>query len=450
VEDHEVRYAKTPAGVYIAFQVVGDGPIDLVYLPGYASNLHWQWELPSYARFLERLSSFSRLILVDRRGTGLSDRFSPEDLPPLEELADDLETVMEVVGSERIALLGTEDGCFVSCMFAATHPDRTEAVALFGMDPGTKDVGLAHPTPERQAFRDEVFRMVDQRWGSRDYARWDMEVSHPSLKDDEPFLSWYQVLLQQGASPTTAKGILRIWFETDLWPVFPTIRVPTLVMHRTGDVLEPLEHAKAAAERIPGARFVELPGDKHYLFEGAEDVAEEVEEFLTGSRHPVEADRVLATILFTDIVGSTERAASLGDRGWRDLLEEHHARVRKQLERYRGREIEVTGDGFLATFDGPARAVRCARAIMDSLDELRLEIRAGCHTGEVELVGDHVRGMAVHIGARVAAMAGPSETLVTSTVKDLVAGSGLGFEDAGEHELKGVPDRRRLFRVVGA
>jgi pimeloyl-ACP methyl ester carboxylesterase len=448
VESPETQYAKTPEGIYIAYQVVGDGPIDLLYLPGYTSNLFWQWELPSYARFLEQLASFSRLILVDRRGTGLSDRFSPQDLPPLEDLADDLVTVMDAVGSERVALLGTEDGCFVCSMFAATHPDRTDAIVLYGMDPGEPGVGLAHPSRDRLAFRDVVFRHVDEQWGTRAYARWDMKVSHPSLVTDEAFLAWYEVFLQLAASPTSAKGMLRIWFETDLWHVFPTIRVPTLVLHRTGDILQPIEHARAAAESIPDARMVELPGDKHYLFEGAEDVAEEVEEFLTGSRHSAEPDRVLATVLFTDIVGSTEKATALGDRGWRELLDQHNARIRRQLERFRGREIDTAGDGFFATFDGPAKAVRCAQAIGASVRDLGVEIRAGCHTGEIELAGSDVRGIAVHIGARLSALAGPSEILVSSTVKDLVAGSGLSFEDAGEHELKGVPDRWRLWRVL--
>jgi len=448
MEIPETRYAKTPEGVYIAYQVVGDGPIDLLFLPGYTSNLFWQWELPSYARFLEQLASFSRLILVDRRGTGLSDRFSPQDLPPLEDLADDLRTVMEAVGSERIALLATEDGCFVCSMFAATHPDRTDAVVLYGMDPGEPGVGLAHPSPERVPFLEELYHQVDEHWGTREYARWDMKVSHPSLIEDDVFLAWYEVFLQLAASPTSAKEMLRIWHEIDPWPVFATIRVPTLVLHRTGDILEPIEHARAAASKIPGARFVELPGDKHNLFEGAEDVAEEVEEFLTGSRHSAEPDRVLATVLFTDIVGSTEKASGLGDRGWRELLDEHNARIRRQLERFRGREIDTAGDGFLATFDGPARAVHCAQAIGASVRELGMEIRAGCHTGEIELASGDVRGIAVHIGARVSALAGPSEVLVSSTVKDLVAGSGLSFEDAGEHELKGVPDRWRLYRVV--
>ncbi|TMK35872.1 MAG: adenylate/guanylate cyclase domain-containing protein [Actinobacteria bacterium] len=448
MERPETRYAKTSEGVYIAYQVLGDGPIDLLYLPGYTSNLFWQWELPSYARFLEQLASFSRLILVDRRGTGLSDRFSPQDLPPLEDLADDLVTVMDAVGSERIVLLGTEDGCFVCSMFAATHPDRADAVVLYGMDPGSPDVGLAQPSPERVPFLEELYRHVDEHWGTRAYARWDMKVSHPSLAEDDIFLAWYEVFLQLAASPTSAKEMLRIWHEIDPWPVFATIRVPTLVLHRTGDILEPIEHARAAAARIPGARFVELPGDKHNLFEGAEDVAEEVEEFLTGSRHSAEPDRVLATVLFTDIVGSTERASRLGDRGWRELLDQHNARIRRQLERFRGREIDTTGDGFFATFDGPARAVRCAQAIGASVRELGMEIRTGCHTGEIELAAGDVRGIAVHIGARVSALAGPSEILVSSTVKDLVAGSGLSFEDAGEHELKGVPDRWRLYRVV--
>jgi len=443
------RYAKTPGGVYVAYQVVGDGPVDLVFLPGYTTNLFWQWELPSYAAFLEQLASFARLILVDRRGAGLSDRFSPEHLPPLEDLADDLISVLDAVGSSRAALLGTEDGCFVSAMFAATHPERAEALILYGMDPGEPGKSLADASPERLAFRSEVFREIDERWGTREYARWDMRVSHPSLVDDEAFLSWYETFLRLSASPTSAKGMMRIWFETDLWPVFPTIRVPTLIVHRTADILQPVGNARAAADRIPGARFVELAGDQHYLFVNGSDIAEEVEEFLTGARHVAETDRVLATVLFTDIVGSTDRAAMLGDHRWKQLLADHDERIRKQLGRFRGREIDTAGDGFLATFDGPARAVRCAQAIVSATRELGLEIRAGCHTGEIELAGSNVRGIAVHIGARVAALAGTCEVLVSSTVKDLVAGSGLIFEDAGEHELKGVPDRWHLYRVVG-
>jgi class 3 adenylate cyclase len=446
----ETRYAKTSAGIYIAYQVVGNGPIDLLYLPGYASNLRWQWELPSYARFLMRLASFSRLIVVDRRGTGLSDRFSPKDLPPLEELADDIQTVMEAVGSERIALFGSEDGCFVCSMFAATHPDRTRSLVLYGMDPGAPDVDLAHPSPERAAFLDELLRQVDEHWGTREYARWDIEVSHPSLIDDEAFLAWYEVLLQLAASPTAAKEMLRIWHQIDPWPVFRSIRVPTIVVHRTGDTLMSIDHAKAASAKIPEGRFVELPGDKHNLFEGADDVADEIEEFLTGSRRAPDADRVLATVLFTDIVGSTKRAAEIGDAKWREVLDVHHSAIRTELDRFRGREIDTAGDGFLATFDGPARAVRCAQAIVSVVRQLGLEIRAGCHTGEIELAGDDIRGIAVHIGARVSALAGPSEVWVSSTVKDLVAGSGLVFEDLGEHELKGVPDRWRIYRAADA
>jgi class 3 adenylate cyclase len=443
----QIRYAKTPSGINIAYQVIGDGPIDLLYLPGYASNLHWQWELPSYARFLTRLSSFSRLIVVDRRGAGLSDRFSPQDLPPLEELADDILTVMDAVGSKKLALLGSEDGCFVCSMFAATHPDRTSSLVLYGMDPGVPDVDLAHPLPERAAFLDELVRRVDEHWGTREYARWDIEISDPSLIDDQAFLAWYEVLLQLAASPTSAKEMLRIWHQIDPWPVFRSVRVPTIVVHRTGDTLMSIEHAKSAAAAIPEGRLVELPGDNHNLFVRASDVADEIEEFLTGSRRAPDADRVLATVLFTDIVGSTKKAAAMGDARWRDVLDVHHSAVRAELDRFRGREIDTAGDGFLATFDGPARAVRCAHAIVSSVRQAGLEIRAGCHTGEIELVGDDIRGIAVHIGARVSALAGPSEVLVSSTVKDLVAGSGLSFTDVGEHDLKGVPGRWRLFRA---
>jgi class 3 adenylate cyclase/alpha-beta hydrolase superfamily lysophospholipase len=439
----EVRYAKTASGVHIAYQVVGDGPIDLVFVPGYAANLQWQWELPSYARFLERLASFSRLIIVDRRGAGLSDRFSPEDLPPLEDLADDLEVVLDAVGSERAALFGAEDGGMICCMFAARRPERTESLVVYGM------AARSHDERRNAAgFWQQLMERVDASWGTPEYARWDLSWSNPSRVDDELLVGWMTVAQRLAASPGTAKAFLELYGNTDVRGLLPAISAPTLVLHRIGDRLSPMENALTASSLVPGAKLAQLEGDDHYWVVGNDDILDEVEEFLTGSRGRVPSDRVLASVLFTDIVGSTDRAAALGDTAWKELLASHDRLLRAELQRFDGLERGTAGDGFFATFDGPARAVRCAWAIEAALQPLQLEIRAGVHTGEVEIDGGDVRGIAVHIGARVAALAGPSEILVSSTVKELVAGSGLVFEDAGEHELKGVPDRWRLYRVI--
>jgi len=437
----DVRYAKTPQGVHIAYQVVGDGPIDLVFVPGYAANLQWQWELPSYARFLERLASFSRLIILDRRGAGLSDRFSPEDLPPLEDLADDLEVVLDAAGSERAALFGAEDGAMICCMFAARRPERADALIVFGM--GTS------VTIETDFWR-ELIERVDTSWGTPDYARWDLSMSNPSRLGDERLIEWLTVAQRLAASPGTAKAFLELYGRTDVRGLLPAISAPTLVLHRVDDRLSPIQSALTTSSLVPGAKLVELEGDDHYWVVGGDDMVDEIEEFLTGSRGRVPSDRVLASVLFTDIVGSTDRVAALGDAAWKELLASHDRIVRSELERFGGVERGTAGDGFFATFDGPARAVRCAAAIGEGLRPADLEIRAGVHAGEVELAGDDVRGIAVHIGARVAALASGSEILVSSTVKELVAGSGLVFEDAGEHELKGVPDRWRLYRVVSS
>jgi class 3 adenylate cyclase len=443
----EIRYARN-GDVALAYQVLGEGPIDLVFFPAFINNLEIAWEDPERARFLRRLASFSRLILMDRRGTGLSDRMAPKDLPPLEVLMDDLAVVLDAVGSERTALFGTSDSACLCAMFAASHPDRVTALSLFAISA----VGVAtedYPWQWTVDEWDEYFRGLQAGWGTRAYADTAVNWFWPSHGDDERYKEWYARFMRQSASPNSVEAIERIWRDIDIRPILPTISVPTLVMSRTDDRVEHVEAGRDAAERIPGARFVELPGADDAPWIGDQDaVLDEVQEFLTGTRHVADVDRILATVLFTDIVGSTERAASLGDGKWGELLSRHHDRVRSELERFRGREIATAGDGFLATFDGPARAVHCARAVAEEVRDLGLEIRAGVHTGEVELDGDDVRGIAVHIGARVGALAGPSEVLVSSTVKDLVAGSGLAFEDAGEHELKGVPDSWRLYRVV--
>ena len=454
----EVRYAKTPDGVSIAYQVVGDGPSDLLFVPGFASNLVWNWQLPSYAHFLRRLSSFCRLIIVDRRGFGISDRFSPEDLPSLEVVADDLGVVLDAVGSERASIFAADEGSQAASLFVATHPERVERLIIYTMDP----MGDFQPwddgfksREEREAFLEAFVADVIEGWGTREFALSHplagLEICGPSLAHDPAAIDWYTALLLLSTSPSGAVAVHRIYFETDAQPILASIRVPTLLLHRVGDQLEPIDASRFMAGVIPGALLIELEGDDHVWFAGDTDsIVDPIQEFMTGARPAQDLDRVLATVLFTDIVGSTEMAARLGDTAWKELLATHDERAKTEIERHRGSYIHTTGDGLLATFDGPARAVRCAQAIAEAVGSLGAEIRSGCHTGEIELAGDDVSGIAVHIGARVAALAGPSEVLVSSTVKDLVAGSGLSFEDAGEHELKGVPDTWHLYRVVSA
>ena len=439
----ETKYARS-GDVHIAYQVVGEGPLDLVYVPGWVSHVELAWEEPTLARFLGRLASFSRLITFDKRGTGLSDRVSDDKLPTLEERMDDLRAVMDAVGSERAAVFGVSEGGNLCALFAATYPERTTALVMFGAFAKriwSPDYPWA-PTPEQ---RQEEHRLVEREWGNL------MDLAHyvPSKIGDEGFASRLATYLRRAASPGAAVALLRMNTQIDIRGVLPTIRVPTLVIHRTGDRDVNVEEGRWLAEQVPRARFVELPGDDHFPWVGDQDVIlDEIQEFLTGVRPAPEVDRVLTTVLFTDIVGSTEWAARLGDRAWKELLERHHSLVRTELARFRGREVDTAGDGFFSTFDGPARAIRCACSIRDGLRQLGIEIRAGLHTGEVELTGDRVRGIAVHIGARVAAAAQPSEVLVSSTVKDLVAGSGIRFADRGAHVLKGIPGEWHLFAAA--
>jgi pimeloyl-ACP methyl ester carboxylesterase len=437
----ETRYAKS-GEVHIAYQVVGDGPIDLVYVPGWTSHVEYQWELPATARAFRRMASFSRLILFDKRGTGLSDRVPEAALPTLEQRMDDVRAVMDAAGSERATLFGASEGGPMCMLFAATYPERTAALILYGSFP-VRTWSPDYPwaiTSEQQAMFEE---MVRADWGKGA----DSAIRIPSA--DERFLEQFATLCRLSASPGAALALLKMNFQIDVRAILPTIRVPTLILHKERDQRVDVGNSRYLAERISGAKFVELPGVDHYMWLGGDDpVTDEIEEFLTGTRHVAEADRILATVLFTDIVGSTERAATLGDRRWRELLDDHHAVVRRELARYRGREVHTTGDGFLATFDGPARGVRCATAIGQALRALGIEVRAGVHTGEIELMVDDVGGIAVHIGARVAAAAGPGEVLVSSTVKDLVAGAGIEFDDRGSHSLKGVPGEWRLFRAI--
>ena len=439
----ETRYAKS-GDVSIAYQVVGQGPPDLVYVPGWVSNVEGNWDEPSYARFLERLASFSRLITFDKRGTGLSDRVPEADLPGLEERMDDVRAVMDAVGSERAAVLGVSEGGPMCALFAATYPERTSALVMYGSY-ARRSPSNDYPWGRSRADQEAHLREIEVGWGGPVA----LAARAPSMMTDDRFVMWWSSYLRQSASPRAVSTLTRMNYEVDVRHVLPTIHVPTLVLHRSGDLVIETGEAQYIAGSVPQGKLVILPGGDHLPWVGDQDaLLDEIEEFLTGVRRGPEADRVLATVLFTDIVGSTERAVELGDRKWRDLLEEHNAMVRRALVRFRGREVDAVGDGFLATFDGPARAIRCARAIADEVRALGLEVRAGLHTGECELVGQDVRGIAVHIGARVAAEAGPGEILVSSTVKDLVAGSGIRFDDRGERDLKGVPGPWRLFAAM--
>jgi len=432
--------------VSIAYRVVGEGTLDLVFVSGWVSNLDLMWEDASYARFLRRLASFSRLILFDKRGTGLSDRVPETDLPTLEARMDDVRAVLDAAGAERAALLGHSEGGPMCLLFAATYPERTNALVLIGTY-ARRLIGEGYPFGATPEAYDAFLAEIADGWGGPV----GLEVRAPSLADDERFRTWWSDYLRMSASPGAALALTRMNGQIDVRPALRTIDVPTLVVHRSGDRALPVEGARYIAERIRDVRLVELPGDDHLPFVGDQDaILDEIEEFLTGARRGAESDRVLATVLFTDIVGSTERAVELGDRDWRDLLDSHHVLVRRELERWRGTELATAGDGFLATFDGPARAIRCACGVRDAVRGLGLEIRAGLHTGECEVRGDTIAGIAVHIGARVAALAAAGEVLVSSTVKDLVAGSGIEFDERGEHDLKGVPGRWQLYSVADA
>jgi class 3 adenylate cyclase/pimeloyl-ACP methyl ester carboxylesterase len=433
----ETRYARA-GDVSIAYQAFGSGRLDLVLLSTFWNQIEHHWELPSFAQALERLGSFARVVMLDKRGSGLSDRVN--GTPSAEERMDDIRAVMDAVGSQRAALLGASEGGTLSALFAATYPHRVEALIIYGSTARWADT-LSEST---LAFMTEYFETA---WGSGDFAA----VIAPTLSEDENFHRWFARLERLTATPGVAQQLARWNAGIDVRAALPAITAPTLVLHRTDDMAAPIEGGRYLAEHIPGARFVELPGDEHYPFVGdVELVVDEIEEFLTGERPRHAIDRALATVLFTDIVDSTRRAAALGDRRWHDLLERHDAVVRRQLERFGGREIKRTGDGFLATFDGPARGIRCAAAIRDALTQLGLEVRSGLHTGECELFNGDIGGIAVHIAARVNGLAGAREVLVSGTVRDLVVGSEIEFAPRGDAELKGIPGRWPLFTVESA
>jgi class 3 adenylate cyclase len=437
------KYAKS-GDMHIAYQVIGNGPLALIFVPGYVSNVEYIWEEPSASRFLRRLSSFSRLVLFDKRGTGLSDRVS--SVPTLEERMDDVRAVMDAAGIPQAALLGVHEGGPMSILFAATYPDPTIALVLYGSY-ARRLSAPDYPFGESEEGVRSRIEAMEREWGGPV----GIEKSSPSVARDDRYREWWANFLRLSASPGAAVMVLRMSAEIDVRPVLPAISVPTLILHRTGDQQVLVENGRYLSKRIASASFVELSGVDHYPWVGdADSIADEVEEFLTGVRQGPEPDRVLATVLFTDIVASTMRAVSFGDRRWRKVLETYHARVRRELVRFRGRELDTAGDGFFAAFDGPARAIRCACRIADIVSDLGIDIRAGIHTGECEVVGEKLGGIAVHLGARIAALASSREVLVSSTVRDLVAGSGIRFESRGAHTLRGIPGEWSLFAVVSA
>jgi pimeloyl-ACP methyl ester carboxylesterase len=435
------RYAKS-GELNIAYQIVGDGPIDLLFAAGWISNVELGWEDPAIAGFYERLAAFSRLILFDKRGTGLSDHVSDEHPPTLEERTDDIRAVLDAVGSERAAVFGVSEGGNMSVVFAATHPSRVRALithAIFAKRVWSPDYPWA-PTPaERGAWLDGL----QSGWGGGDM---DLSVIAPSVANDPLVRAGFARRSRLSVSPNAALALGRMNTDIDIRAVLPVIRVPTLMFHAVGDRDANIEEGRWIAKRIPGARLIELPGGDHVPFYANQDaVVSGVQEFLTGTRPAPEADRFLATVLFTDIVNGTAKAAALGDQRWRALIESHHALVRRELARFRGVEVDTAGDGFFATFDGPARAVRCALEVREALRGLDLEVRAGVHTGECEMIAGKTGGIAVIIGSRVREQAAPGEVVVTSTVRDLTAGSGLRFEPRGAKRLKGVPDEWQIF-----
>jgi class 3 adenylate cyclase/esterase/lipase len=438
----KTEYAKS-GEIHIAYQVIGDGPFDLIMVPGWVSNVELAWENAEYSRFRQRLASFSRLITFDKRGTGLSDRLSESELPDLERRMDDVRAVMDAVDSDHAALMGISEGGSMSVLFAATYPKQTIALIMIGVL--TKGV-WSHdypwaPTPEQ---RQRWFDSIEKDWGGTV----NLESMAPSVMNDPKFKEWWSAYLRQSASPAAAKALSKMNAQIDVRDVLSSIHVPTLILNRIGDKVSDIEEARYIYSKIPGAKLVELPGNDHLPWVGdSKALLDEVEEFLTGTRPFYQGDRVLATILFTDIVSSTRHARNLGDQKWHIILERHNTLIRDKISKFDGREIETAGDGFLVTFDGPARAIRCSCAIRDAVKQLGIEIRAGLHTGEIELIGEKVCGIGVHIASRVLDNASPNEVLVSRTVRDLISGSGINLKEKGVYNLKGIPEEWRLFTV---
>jgi len=431
------QYAKS-GDVHIAYQVFGEGAVDLVFVPGFVSHIENYWDEPSFARWLRRLGNFSRVMMFDKRGTGLSDQVS--ELPGMDQRMDDVRAVMDAVGIERAAIFGISEGGSLATLFAASHPERSQALIIYG--------GFAQFSDwMTQEALESLFQYIDKSWGSGE--GW-LKFA-PTKEGDLAFQQWWGKFERLGASPGAVTTLMRMNSQIDITEILPSVNVPTLVIHRKDDLLVRVEAGRLLAERIPGAKYVELSGADHLPFvgENSDRILDEMEHFLTGETSTPSVERVLATVVFTDIVGSTARAEALGDQAWGDLLDLHDKAVRKELERFRGNEVKWTGDGFLAAFDGPARAIQCALAIVSTVRALGIEVRAGIHTGEVDFVKNDIRGIAVHIASRVADLANGGDVVVSRTVKDLVAGSGIAFQDYGTHELKGVPDQWMLFRASG-
>jgi len=436
----KTKYARS-GDVRIAYQITGNGSFDVVWAPGTMSHLDLDWEIPQRALFFERFGQFCRLVRFDKRGTGLSDR--PVKMATLEERTDDIRAVMDDVGIERANIFGVSEGGSMACLFAATYPQRVNSLLVWGAQ-ARWIASPDHPWGQTQEQHDQMIAMIDNDWPSFEY------ITGPGAgvgKDADPaFIESISRYMRAAANPSAVRAYEQMNGQIDTRPILPSIQAPTLVINRTGDPCANVEAARDMASRIPGAKFKEYPGDSHsMMLDDMETVLSDIQEFITGERPIDSSDRVLATVLFLDIASSTERAAELGDTPWRNLLNSYYAIVRKELARFRGKETNTTGDAFLATFDGPARAVRCALAIALAVRQLGIEVRAGVHTGECELMGDNVGGIAVHTDARIMAKSEPGRVLVSGTVKDLVSGSRINFQDCGVHQLKGIPGEWRLF-----
>ena len=434
----KTQYAKS-GDVHVAYQVFGEGDVDLVFVPGFVSHIENYWDEPNFARWLRRLGSFTRVIMFDKRGTGLSDQVS--ELLGMDQRMDDVRAVMDAEGVDRAAIFGISEGGSLASLFAASHPERAKALILFG-----SFAQFSSWIPTQEAL-DSLINYIDTNWGSGE--GW--LKFNPSMEGNLAFKEWWGKFERLGASPAAAIKLMQMNSQIDITDILPSINVPTFVLHREGDVVVDVEAGRLIAERIPGAKYLELPGNDHLPFvgENSDRVLDEMENFLTGQTSTPVVERTLATVVFTDIVDSTARAEELGDRAWGDLQDMHDKTVRKELARFRGNEVKWTGDGFLAAFDRPARAIQCAITIVNSVKTLNIDVRAGIHTGEVDLVKNDIRGIAVNIASRVADLANGGEVVVSRTVKDLVAGSGISFEDYGTYELKGISDQWNLFRASG-